>query len=150
MICKQCGADVDAGASGCQYCGCQVATPGQAIKQFIQALPSQVQQPQHATAAAGAAEQVVPGFSELKPYYQWEFRRIFESQETYKGKWNWAAFFWGPLWALSKGLWLSGVIALVICFFSSGVLTIPVAIIYGLRGNYQYYTLLKKGTLVFV
>ena len=51
--------------------------------------------------------QVIPDarFAALSPYYQQEFSQITASGEIYKGKWNWAAFFFGGLWALTKGAW---------------------------------------------
>lgn len=80
----------------------------------------------------------------LSPYYQEEFKKIWASGETYKGKWNWAAFFWGGFWALTKGAWLSAVI-----YFGAGILTGGLAcmvywFIFGIRGNYIYYTFHTK------
>lgn len=82
----------------------------------------------------------------MPPYYQQEFTKIAESGETYKGKWNWAAFWFGPIWALTKGAWQSalihigvnGLILAVTCGFGAPVLIIG-SIIYGIRGNYIYY-----------
>ena len=54
-----------------------------------------------------------PTFSAFPPYYREEFRRIYESGENYKGKWNWAGFLFGAIWALTKGLWLPSLIAFV-------------------------------------
>ena len=79
----------------------------------------------------------------LSPYYQEEFKKIWESGEVYKGKWNWAAFFFGGFWALTKGTWLSAVISLGLCFL--GGIGIIYWFIFGFRGNYIYYTLHAKG-----
>jgi hypothetical protein len=38
-------------------------------------------------------------------YYRDEFLHIYESSETYRGKWNWAAFLFGGFWAALRGLW---------------------------------------------
>lgn len=35
-------------------------------------------------------------------FYQEAFRKIYESNETYKGKWNWNAFLFSGAWALKK------------------------------------------------
>lgn len=75
----------------------------------------------------------------LSTYYQDEFRRIDESRELYKGKWNWAAFLFGPLWALTKGLWLSALIAIIGGLFTGGVIAVVYWFIFGARGNYLYY-----------
>lgn len=88
----------------------------------------------------------------LPPYYQQEFTKIEESGETYKGKWNWAAFLFGPIWALTKGAWVSAlchvgvnaVILLVTCGFGAPLILIG-AIIYGIRGNFIYYQAFRQG-----
>jgi ribosomal protein L40E len=81
---------------------------------------------------------------ELDAYYQCEFKMIKDSGETYKGKWNWAAFFFGPLWALSKGAWLSAVICLIIAVATGGAVGVIYWFIYGIRGNYIYYCVHQK------
>ena len=48
----------------------------------------------------------------VPPQYHEEFRKIWESGETYKGKWNWTAFLFGTLWAVTKGLWASVAVSL--------------------------------------
>ncbi len=83
----------------------------------------------------------------LSAYYQEEFGKIHVSRESYQGKWNWAAFCFGGLWALVKGLWLS-LIVCVVCSFVISSLTcgmglfpmcVIYAFVYGFRGNYMYY-----------
>jgi hypothetical protein len=86
-----------------------------------------------------------PSFAGLSGYYQREFSKIYNSNETYKGTWNWAAFLFGPLWALTKGLTVSAVIAIMLALISGGMLGIPIGIIYGVRGNYFYYSLFVNG-----
>lgn len=89
-------------------------------------------------------------FAHLSPYYQEEFRKIAASSETYKGKWNWAAFFFGPIWALTKGAWLSSLthlsvnflVLLLTCGFGAPLLIIG-SIMYGARGNYIYYNVAR-------
>jgi hypothetical protein len=41
----------------------------------------------------------------LPEYYQTEFKKIYDSNENYKGKWNWWAFLFTGLWFLYKGCW---------------------------------------------
>jgi hypothetical protein len=81
----------------------------------------------------------------LPPYYQEEFKKIWESGEVYKGKWNWAAFFFGGFWALTKGTWLSAVISLGAAILTGGLGGVIYWFIFGFRGNYIYYTLHAKG-----
>jgi len=40
------------------------------------------------------------------PYYLNEFQKIHDSDDTYKGKWNWNAFLFSGLWALHKKCWV--------------------------------------------
>lgn len=80
----------------------------------------------------------------LPEYYKKEFKQIYDSKESYKGKWNWDAFLWGPFWALSKGAWQSAVIALAICIFTGGAAYFLYWFVWGVRGNYIYYTLHVK------
>jgi hypothetical protein len=83
-------------------------------------------------------------FSDLSPYYQEEFKKILESGETYKGKWNWAAFLFGGFWAMTKQLWLSLAICFVAGLGTGGVAWFVYWFIYGIRGNFIYYTLHTK------
>ena len=90
-------------------------------------------------------------FSHLAPYYQQEFTKIAASNEKYRGKWNWAAFFFGPLWALTKGAYLTflvhaaiGTTILIVTFGFGLPLLIIFPFIYGIRGNYIYYSLVEK------
>lgn len=85
-----------------------------------------------------------PPLPSLPPYYQQEFRRIWESDETYKGKWNWAAFCFGWVWALTKGLWVPALVCVVVSVPLGGYPWILFIIYFGVRGNYLYYKRLVK------
>ena len=78
--------------------------------------------------------------SDLPEYYRSEFEKIRSSNEQYKGKWNWAAFFLGPFWAFSKGLREVVVIYILAILFTFGISVLGYAVIFGLRGNYFYYS----------
>lgn len=83
----------------------------------------------------------------LTPYYQQEFQRIYESNGQYRGKWNWAAFFFTWLWAFTKGAWVAALIILFIglpLVFISNVFGIIICIIMGIWGNKIYYNAFKK------
>jgi hypothetical protein len=81
------------------------------------------------------------------PYYRIEFEKIMKSNETYKGKFNWWAFFFSWVWCFTKGLWQLGLAVLVVAtianfflpFSVSGVLGLGLAIFSGMRGTYFYY-----------
>lgn len=78
-------------------------------------------------------------FADVPDYYRSEFQRIRESNEMYKGKWNWAAFAFGPLWALTKGVWLAPVICLAVALLTWGIAAVGYWFVFGARGNYMYY-----------
>ncbi len=77
--------------------------------------------------------------SGLPDYYHREFQRVCESHEGYKGKWNWAALLFGPIWALTKGIWLAPLIALAGGLLTHGLVTIAYWFVFAARGNYMYY-----------
>jgi hypothetical protein len=60
--------------------------------------------------------------------------------------WNWAAFLFGPLWYLVKGIWIKGLAICLISLFSHG-LAIPFLWIYcGLFGNWDHYVWRRLGS----
>lgn len=72
-----------------------------------------------------------------------------QADPLYQGKWNWAAFFFCALWAITKGLWGPVLLCLVVL-----VLTIPTMgglpalifwIYFGARGNSIYYKKVALG-----
>jgi hypothetical protein len=75
----------------------------------------------------------------LSPYYQEEFRKIYESRGAYKGKWNWWAFLFGGFWLLYKRCWFTGVGAIAISSITVGLTIWLIWAILGFRGNYIYY-----------
>lgn len=89
-----------------------------------------------------ASTQIQPALSE---YYQSEFQKIRESNEQYKGKWNWAGCLTGPVWAYTKGLQAVVVVYLLAIVFTFGISIIAYAVVFGLRGTYMYYTKVTKG-----
>ncbi len=91
--------------------------------------------------------------SGLDAYYQSEFTKIHESNGTYKGKWNWWAFFFTWIWCLMKGCWLLGILSMIAISFavykyqlapgvnfalniSTGILW---SLLLGWRGTWIYY-----------
>jgi hypothetical protein len=77
--------------------------------------------------------------SGLPDYYRGEFQRMYESHEGYKGRWNWAALLFGPIWALTKGVWLGPLIALLGGLFTHGIVTLAYWFVFAARGNWMYY-----------
>ncbi len=118
--CPFCAEEILAGAKKCKHCG-----------EFVD-MPS---------GASGAFSGTV---KQLPLYYQEEFRKIQQSGERYTGKWNWEAFFFGGFWAISKGLWKSGLVSIVGACLTGGVVAVIYWFIFGARGNYMYYRKVVK------
>jgi RNA polymerase subunit RPABC4/transcription elongation factor Spt4 len=145
MFCRNCGNEVVERAEICLKCGAKPLS-GFGFCQTCGAVTSQQQEicikcgVRLKSAAVGSATNT--DFSGLSEYYQLEFQQIGDSKESYKGKWNWAAFFFGPIWALTKGVWLPAVIDLALCW----TFFVPFAywFVFGARGNYMYYCVQTK------
>ena len=120
--CPFCAEEINANARKCKYCG-----------EFVDS----------ALVANGTRPTAIPGIS---AYYAEEFRKISSSGQRYKGKWNWAAFFFGGFWAISKGLWVPSLICFIGAFVSGGLIAIAYWFIFAARGNYMYYCKQVNGT----
>lgn len=85
-------------------------------------------------------------YAYLKPYYQEQFQKM-DADITYKGKWNWAAFFFGLFWGFSKGLWALALInvVVVLLFIDSNInFGLGFSLVWGFMGNNLYYHLKKN------
>jgi hypothetical protein len=140
--CPRCGTENPPGGRFCGGCGAslQPATYG-------------------ATPAASTAAPISASYATLTPYYQEEFRKIQESNETYKGKWNWGAFFFSYFWGFYRGVWVRSLVFLGACclmyliafsaydpslFWLGALINLCASIAFGWRGNYFYYNALFK------
>ena len=132
MRCRNCGVEMHPGAAACTRCGVRTLTG----RRFCQACGNETQAMDGRCAHCGAT---LVDLSGLPDYYWDEFRRIHESHEGYKGKWNWAALLFGPIWALTKGIWLSPLVALVGGLITHGLVMIGYWFVFAARGNYMYY-----------
>jgi hypothetical protein len=158
MFCSACGNQLRDGAKFCSACGvganAPTVSPSSAVilaspslspiggSETPASAPTPAMFQSFAVATFPATQSIWP---DLSPYYQEEFRRIQESGETYKGRWNWAAFLFGALWALVKGAWLSAIICIVVSMITFGFGGFVFWFIYGARGNYIYYCARVKG-----
>lgn len=147
MYCRHCGSEVNKNAEYCMTCGkkplngsehcynCSADTAeGQEIcincGVRLQGVTKSKETTDYKLNSAGISQ-----------YYQDEFERIKSSDGQYKGKWNWAAFFLGVLWAFYKGMWQIGLVVFIISFITSWSYIIPLLlwVFLGFRGNYLYY-----------
>ena len=60
--------------------------------------------------------------------------------------WNWAAFLFGAIWYLFRGMWAKALLLVALLIFTGGLLAIPVWIYGGLMGTYDDYLLRRRGT----
>jgi len=137
MVCPKCGANIEPTVHSCQFCGHQVA-PQVNVYQSSPTYGAPLQ------SATRCVETDIPGFNMLTPYYQEEFRKIYESKEVYKGKFNGYAFFFNLFWGLSKGLWVSMILWMILSAFTMGVAGVIYYFYMGFRGNYLYYKLIAE------
>ncbi len=128
-FCQECGAMTNANQEICIKCGCRLVGVAQHSNNFFDKL----------TVSEDTRAGSNYDFRFLSPYYQDEFTKIQQSKEAYKGKWNWCAFLFGWIWALTKGCWLSAAVCITISVLTFGVGGVVYWIIFGIRGNYMYY-----------
>ncbi|MBK5245182.1 MAG: DUF2628 domain-containing protein [Eubacteriaceae bacterium] len=137
--CPSCGASIDLNSTECKYCGEAIVGASPQQNQNAQSQPQPIYTKE---------ENTYTGFEYLKPYYQEQFQRIKGSNNQFKGKWNWCAFFFSWIWGLTKGLWGASLatvgIVIVAGFIDSSLSSIVglgLSVFWGLRGNYYYYNL---------
>jgi hypothetical protein len=122
-FCQECGVETKPNQELCIKCGCRLRTD---------------------VTAGGSGAPLKLNLAGLSPYYQKEFKKIWESQESYKGKWNWAAFLFGSIWAMTKGAWLGAIVGLVIGVLTAGIGFMIWWFVYGFRGNWMFYNVHVK------
>lgn len=150
LFCRNCGSEVSKNAEICTSCGSRPLSG----KSFCQNCGSHTNENQEVCIKCGVrlvnknTNYQSSGNSYLPPYYQEEFAKIRQSNEEYKGKWNWCAFFFSWIWAFTKGMWglalINLAINLVLGAATEGfgfIFGIVISVLWGLRGNYFYYNL---------
>lgn len=145
--CPCCGASIDFNATECKYCGEQIAVQPAQAPQY-----QEPQQPQYQPQSQpGETESNYSEYAFLKPYYQEEFEKISSSNETYKGRFNWCAFFFSWIWGFTKGLWQYAIATIILNIIITSIdsnltwwLSIIILIVWGIKGNYWYYKSLNN------
>ncbi len=149
--CRNCGKDINAKTEICTNCGVRPLTE----RNFCHECGVETKHNQEICIKCGVGFKTLisntasgiplnTAFSGLPQYYQDEFKKIYESNEIYKGKWNWAAFFFGPIWALTKGIWVAPLIDIVASIATMGIAGVIYWLIFAVRGNYMYYSYVTK------
>lgn len=94
VYCPDCDNQSSDQAVACVKCGYPIAK----LKQSTTSTQKQSQQ---------------NSFAKLDYYYQQEFEQIQKTDEDYRGKFNWYAFFFSWIWLLTKGAWSWAIIVFV-------------------------------------
>lgn len=82
----------------------------------------------------------------MDAYYEATFDKFNRNNGGFVPTWNWAAFLFGGLWYLQKGIWAKGLIIILLALFSGGI-GIPVLWLYcAVFGNWDYYLVERTGT----
>lgn len=144
-VCPACGFDPLTERNHCQECGSLTKTK-QLVCLNCQAslIPAQLNDRQEQQKRAEMRNRLEVELNYLSSYYQREFLQIFDSNEEYKGRWNWSAFLFGSIWTLSKGLWLTTFISLFLVALTFGFAAPIFWIMYGRRGNWIFYNKFVK------
>lgn len=170
MFCRNCGIEINEKAEFCVGCGCKPLSDNKfcqecgvetnakqeiCIKCGVK-LKSSTSTSSTSSGISNDFNKIINGdgilnldFSNLDSYYQAEFTKIYESNEAYKGKWNWFAFLFGGIWALTKGVWISPLAVFLLSIFTLGIPGIIYWIVCGFRGNYMYYNAYVKNKQLF-
>lgn len=159
MYCRNCGAALNDKAEICVKCGCRPLRGND----YCQECGARTTEAQEMCVKCGCMLRISPrtrnvnnlldvintndsigdeknlNFSGLSPYYQEEFSKIYNSGETYKGKFNIWGFLFACLWALTKGCWLAAIVAVLVSLVTAGVGGVVYWFIFGFRGTYMYY-----------
>ncbi len=93
---------------------------------------------------AGAAGWPGASASRSDAYYQRAYAQFEEGGS--RVVWNWAAFLFGALWYLFRGMWAKALLYIAVVTFTGGFLAIPVWVYGGLMGTYDDYLLRRRGT----
>lgn len=127
--CQECGMRTTQKQEMCVKCGCRLMFSSGKSKGILEGI----------NVGNSSSDELNLDFSELDPYYQKEFEKIYKSGETYKGKFNGWALLFGGIWALTKGSWLPFVTCIAASFLTAGIASLVYCIIAGFRGTYWYY-----------
>ena len=162
IFCQNCGNEMKNDARFCAKCGTPIGAvaPVQtqaAVANYVpivhQNVLQQSSQQMGTIANQSQGEVLNLDFSGLDPYYQNEFKKIYESGETYKGSFNPYSFLFTWIWLLVKGMAMPAIVHALACSIASlptlGVSAIGSWIICATRGTWIYYNSYVKHKDVF-
>ena len=146
--CPDCGTEIQVNQKYCFKCGKPSPLPNPPpSSQPHNQPPSQPSNALPVVPRVQPPATMSPVWSYLPTYYQEEFYKM-QSVPGYEGKWNWAAFFWGCFWAMSKGLWGPVLLTIGVLVLTAPVGGLPALLFwfyFGIRGNSMYYKKIVLG-----
>ena len=145
MLCKNCGFDYSEDSNLCPKCNMKSDTNKEEIV-IISAADCYGQYYRKGK----TSNNIYDEFTNLKPYYQIEFSKIKDSNETYKGRFNFFPFLFSWIWMLTKKMYVGAVVYIIVVGaltnYIHGIFTLIFRILMGFRANYIYYNYYTKGT----
>jgi hypothetical protein len=85
-------------------------------------------------------------YNNLSEYYKGVFKKFDLNNGSYVFTWNWAAFFFGMFWYLSKGMWGKVLIFVLAAIITGGYGFILFWLYFAIFGKYDYYLLVRRKT----
>lgn len=151
MICNKCGFEYNEENKFCPKCGIDLQDENNELSQVI--IDKNDSSHGEYYRNDKTKYNIYDEFTSLKSYYQMEFTKIKDSDETYKGKFNFFPFLFSWIWMLTKKMYVGAVVYIIIVGFLTnyvhGIFSLIFGIIMGFRANYMYYNYYTKGTYKF-
>jgi hypothetical protein len=132
--CSNCKREIGIDNKGrfCQWCGWDLLrNPSDQILENIQGVLE--------SKAKKKNGHVDANYSTYSEYYQKRFISFDRHGGRFEATWNWASFFFGPIWYFLRMMPVKAILICLAIMFSSGILILPLCIYTGVAGNYDYY-----------
>ena len=129
MFCKNCGFKYDKENKFCPKCGAKSDMNNKEDEKIIIFNPDNKSNHEEYYRNGKTGNRIYDEFANLKPYYQLEFTKIKDSDETYKGKFNFFPFLFSWIWMFTKKMYVGAVVYIIVV----GVLTNYI------HGIFSYY-----------
>jgi hypothetical protein len=126
MRCPFCKEEIQDGAIKCKHCG-------------------EVLRKEEYSQVRHERTKALSDYSGFSDYYQRVFTSFDQQGGGFQAKWNWAAFLFGAVWYLVKGIWIKALLMFVIIFVFWGIPALFFWLYAGIAGNWDYYLLKVKG-----